>query len=1068
MKPFFIRLAVLPTTFVGFLALFCFLCADAAAQGTTNSSANLHANAAAAVSTISIPGPLRSFLRIAGISPEASAAEVLPLLSYNVFQLGYKGSNPTEFLRILQRYLAQARELQAVAGPAGVIRVTGCSDAATLLTTLGYKIHGDCGPKAWLETSNPERAFLTIDSGFPLTDFEEALQRGVPFVYPYVSSPVPLLFRNEDWIALRSSAQIASNTSLTSNSSLDTLLGDPTAARLYSALSRMDAGTRTYLEHTLGLTTLANLTPALDFYGSQLSIRSGRVLVPGGEAAEPTWRELVGADPGAPAKFVSRLLAKDDGWMAAYFDVLSRLHRDQQLHLTQPVRLVRDYEAFHGADPKNSALTGVARSASELLILDTRVNWDANGEPYLPGGLEIWKQILLTADKRETRQWGKRAAALDRSDQMLEAFTAFSRRETGKGILQFYLTLCELDRRRAAAHEPAQLSADTVILMAQNFGALRSWYPIFSEFPNLDDGSIAQFIHVARTLNAVHGDDLRANAVGAFQANLGLWQVLARQGEIPSADQNTSWQGVLAPFDRVASSAQLFDSTRTSFQKLLLASGVAPNGPPSAILDRLAGPMQEVSAPGTVEVQRTHREMVTKLRAVFEDQRLVSLDTLFALSDGLAEMERTGKRGDGDLLALAGELRGFELPRPIFSNQEKLTWAPGVYASHHAELQVQTDFARVLEGPATRAQVEIARGQLTPFLRDALVGLNYAYYEPPGAQILHVNSLFVRTHDFLGTSTVGSNCTWQVPTLMGAGISAGGGAYLMGSLADLPYALAEAEAQFIVPEHVQALVWEELAPSLLAEATLPRWWNIAPAELHAVALYQQSGEELLSASRTDPQVRAAVLEVLADQVSPQRLEKLQATLTADAHAGTPSSLMPSEVFYLAEEYRRRSPEQAAEAAKAGPSGRQLAALAVSAPEAVDAGRLSADFGVSHPTLANTNARELLHLQPFPFSAGSTNRLFGESLESTNLYWARLADESGYPPVLLNRLVPELTRQMVGKIFASNVEDWPAVLRAMQQTGDDLRQGKIAGFAQTTHGAASQVAAKVDGGQGRTW
>jgi hypothetical protein len=35
-------------------------------------------------------------------------------------------------------------------------------------------------------------------------------------------------------------------------------------------------------------------------------------------------------------------------------------------------------------------------------------------------------------------------------------------------------------------------------------------------------------------------------------------------------------------------------------------------------------------------------------------------------------------------------------------------------------------------------------------LRDALVGLNYAYYEPPNAQILHINPLFVRSHDFLG------------------------------------------------------------------------------------------------------------------------------------------------------------------------------------------------------------------------------------------------------------------------------------------------------------------------------
>ncbi len=50
--------------------------------------------------------------------------------------------------------------------------------------------------------------------------------------------------------------------------------------------------------------------------------------------------------------------------------------------------------------------------------------------------------------------------------------------------------------------------------------------------------------------------------------------------------------------------------------------------------------------------------------------------------------------------------------------------------------------------------MEEARGQLASFFRDTLVGLNYAYYEPPGAQALHNNPLFVRSHDF-SAETVG-------------------------------------------------------------------------------------------------------------------------------------------------------------------------------------------------------------------------------------------------------------------------------------------------------------------------
>jgi hypothetical protein len=49
---------------------------------------------------------------------------------------------------------------------------------------------------------------------------------------------------------------------------------------------------------------------------------------------------------------------------------------------------------------------------------------------------------------------------------------------------------------------------------------------------------------------------------------------------------------------------------------------------------------------------------------------------------------------------------------------------------------------------------------------------------------------------------------------------------------------------------------------------------------------------------------------------------------------------------------------------------------------------------------------------------------------------------GYSPVMLNLLAPELTRHMVIKIFATNIDDWSALLRAMHETGDEFRSGRI--------------------------
>jgi hypothetical protein len=61
--------------------------------------------------------------------------------------------------------------------------------------------------------------------------------------------------------------------------------------------------------------------------------------------------------------------------------------------------------------------------------------------------------------------------------------------------------------------------------------------------------------------------------------------------------------------------------------------------------------------------------------------------------------------------------------------------------------------------------------------------------------------------------------------------------------------------------------------------------------------------------------------------------------------------------------------------------------------------------------------------------------------------------------MLNRLVPELTRHMTAKIFATDLEDWPAMVRAMQETGDELRKGKIATLPTTTTTAQRQEPVK---------
>jgi hypothetical protein len=317
--------------------------------------------------------------------------------------------------------------------------------------------------------------------------------------------------------------------------------------------------------------------------------------------------------------------------------------------------------------------------------------------------------------------------------------------------------------------------------------------------------------------------------------------------------------------------------------------------------------------------------------------------------------------------------------------------------------------------------------------------LNYAYYEPPGAQALHNNPLLVRSHDFVGDSVGGIKTLWQAPNVFGAGSPAGGGAHFVGSLVDLPYALASLEQDFISPHSVQALIWNELTPELLAGAVLPRWWNISPLELHAIALYQRSGEELLTASAKDDALRNKVVNILSDRLFPQQLRRTETDLRENRVSEALARMMPADTFYLAAEFQHESSKQDA---AWGTAFQELQELCRQHPDQVNWKRLSHDFGTPHPALAQNYGLELLGITPMPAFSGSSSRFMAESWDSPNLYWARLADEGGYAPVLLNQLVPELTRMMVEKVFATDLEDWPALLRAMHETGADLREGKL--------------------------
>ena len=88
--------------------------------------------------------------------------------------------------------------------------------------------------------------------------------------------------------------------------------------------------------------------------------------------------------------------------------------------------------------------------------------------------------------------------------------------------------------------------------------------------------------------------------------------------------------------------------------------------------------------------------------------------------------------------------------------------------------------------------------------------------------------------------------------------------------------------------------------------------------MHAAALYQRAGEELLIASASNPQLREKVLGILSDRMAPAQLESTALALRdhETAKALIPH-MLPCGHFFPAAGFRSKYPDEASQLGNAG-------------------------------------------------------------------------------------------------------------------------------------------------------
>ena len=967
---------------------------------------------------VQIPGPLPSFERMAALAPDLPAVNLVSALARNIVTNGYQASSnsdaldQTEYLKLVIRYVSQARELSKLAGKDSAIRIATCDSTQTgdLLRVLGYRIRGSCGSDVVLETVNPSRAFLTIDSGFPLAALEQALRTNRPFAYDYKPTEVPVVYGPDYWLG--------SHGIQGGGDFLDAFLGDPSLCRLYLAMTKIDPATADEIRAKVPATRLRIFAHVLDFFGGMFEIRNGRAVVPGGSRTEKAWAELAGVSPDKGAEFFEKLISKDDGWLASYYDSLARIGSEPvENYLTDPARLKRFYQAIRGKVTSPGPARPVFRANTDMVLLTTRLRIDANGKPVIPGGLEVWRNVFIhhPAGKLDAKL-AKAAPGWNDPDDVLEALFGLCRKVVDNEPLRIFMALSDLERNR-----PAPLDAATAETLVRDWPQFGAQYPILAEVDEVGAPTMLSFLETAESTNSIKDGVLRADAAGTLQALVGLWQIFYRQGALRPGEADKTLAAILSRFGKLSSERDLFATGRAGVNVLLAATRPAPG---AAAQERL---VDLLSGPDSTSDADTRSQMARQINRIFEAQLLISITDLFSIADGVDAMAR-GEKGNPAVVAkTAGRIAEIQLPHSSLSTAERNAFTFGYWSERHIENErrnnLKAEIDRAGGDPKKLAEIH---GYLAPLLRDSLVGLNYAYYAPPGAQILHANPLFVRSHDFNGFASQ-SQC-WKATDVQGGGWPTNSGGKLSGSLAELPYALAQAEQNFLVPTREQALIWADLVPQLLASATVPRWWRVTPALMHWVLLHMDYGEDLLAQAALDDTRRQKVIEILGRYAAPVRVAEIDGALREGDARQAVALTTPAELFELAHAVAGQGSRE--------PLALRIREIARESPGEVNYAAVSRLFGTPKPTLATNMAPQLLSLRTFPALMGYSSRILAESWESDLLYYAATADKLNLPPSQLNVMIPYWTKQTVEGIFATHLEDWPALLRSLRTVGDD--------------------------------
>jgi hypothetical protein len=294
-----------------------------------------------------------------------------------------------------------------------------------------------------------------------------------------------------------------------------------TAALLYYGLSAVDDETLEWIASQREVLLHLRKHPgAFAACGRSLRVRSGRVLVPGGTAAGPIWKEVVGSDPADAPAFVRGLFRFDRGRTAYLYDTIAQLDaRRQAFALTRRPHALAD--VFHDfARDWDVEARPFARPQLDPSLLLTTIRVDAGGNPLGPMRRSVWERVFrddlaIDVTFKEVAPWSAGASEPDVDAAWLASRIHRPPYSIGRRRLDTLLFAQRvLDHQSAPPHITANV--------LRGFASMPALMLTLERAGVRELDTLLSAARHAQGVNSIGDEGARENGIALYQAAIGL------------------------------------------------------------------------------------------------------------------------------------------------------------------------------------------------------------------------------------------------------------------------------------------------------------------------------------------------------------------------------------------------------------------------------------------------------------------------------------------------------------------------------------------------------------------